>query len=398
MQRPTFVGNDEDLAQFMKLATSPVRSTEREQALQQWEDYKLTREIEHVRSIGGRFGKARLLAENIRVIDLRGAWLDGMCVGYANLRGVRLDGASVRGAWLKGADLQNASLTHADFTELVGDRIEGGYAWGYARLGFASLIGADATGALFTGASMVGANFRDCRLVGADLRACDLSNAVFVGSDLQGAALTGSRIHGISAWDLQLCENDELRCGLTVTKEGDPPIQVDDLEVAQFIYLLLNRPKLRNVINAVTRRGVLILGRFSNGGLDVLESIAESLRLSGYVPIIFDFDRPDSRDYTETVKLLAGLSRFIVADLSGGSVPHELVTVVPHLEIPVVAVLDEGTKEYSMFRDLQKYRWVVPDVVRYTDRRSLQEAVPGGVIAPAEAIIAEKMKRLELYT
>jgi hypothetical protein len=116
-------------------------------------------------------------------------------------------------------------------------------------------------------------------------------------------------------------------------------ITVDDLEVAQFIYLLLNHKKLRNVFNAVTERGVLLLGRFGGGGLEVLQAVADRLREEKYLPIIFDFDRPQNRNYTETVKTLAGLSRFIVADLSGPSVPQELYATVPHFKIPFVPIL-----------------------------------------------------------
>ena len=62
---------------------------------------------------------------------------------------------------------------------------------------------------------------------------------------------------------------------------------------------------------------MLILGRFSNGGLEVLEALAAMLREMKYLPIIFDFDRPSDRNYTETIMTLAGLSRFVVADRAG---------------------------------------------------------------------------------
>src|ERR1700730_16004916 len=68
--------------------------------------------------------------------------------------------------------------------------------------------------------------------------------------------------------------------------KNEPIITVDDLEVAQFIYLLLNHQKLRNVLNAVTERGVLLLGRFGGGGLEVLQAVAVKLREAQYLPII----------------------------------------------------------------------------------------------------------------
>ena len=103
MKRPNFNGNPTDLSHFLELATSPPRSEQRERALRRWEEYKLAREVEDVRSRGGLFARPLLLADNNRVVDLRGAWLDGICVGRVDLRGVLLDGASLRGAWLTGA-------------------------------------------------------------------------------------------------------------------------------------------------------------------------------------------------------------------------------------------------------------------------------------------------------
>jgi hypothetical protein len=45
----------------------------------------------------------------------------------------------------------------------------------------------------------------------------------------------------------------------------------------------------------------------------LLDAIAAKLRSLGYVSLIFDFERPTDRDLTETVKILAGLSRFVIA-------------------------------------------------------------------------------------
>jgi hypothetical protein len=379
----------------MTLATSPIRCEDRERELRAWAAYKLQRHIADARRKGKRFGRARLLSSHNRVIDLRGAWLDGICVGTVDLRGVLLDGASLRGAWLKGAHCENASMKGVDFSPLEGSGVPGGFGWGNARLGFTDFTEADMEGAILSNASLVGATLRDTVLNKADLRGADLSESTLVRTKLLGTTLIGARIYGISAWDLELCGNDSLRRGLIVTPESDPPVFVDDVEIAQFIHLLLSRPKLRRVINAVTERGVLILGRFRDGGLELLEAVADKLRDEHYLPMIFDFDRPDSRDCSETVKILAGLARFIVADISGGSVPHELASNVPFLEVPVVAILNQRVREYSMFRDLFKYPWVVRDVVRFSDVTSLRRLIPSHVIAPAEAMVSLKRARLK---
>jgi hypothetical protein len=69
---------------------------------------------------------------------------------------------------------------------------------------------------------------------------------------------------------------------LIISDPSDPPLRVDDIEIAQFIYLLVNHSKLRNAIDSVTKKGVLLLGRFSDGGLAALQAIAAELRSSGY--------------------------------------------------------------------------------------------------------------------
>ena len=169
-----------------------------------------------------------------------------------------------------------------------------------------------------------------------------------VETNLERATLTGCNVYGISVWDVNLENAEQSR--LTIGGHGKSQVMVDDIEVAQFVHLLLDHAKLRKAIDAVAERGVLILGRFSGGGLEVLELLASELRELNYLPIIFDFDRPASRKYTETIMTLAGLSRFVVADLSGPSVPQELHATVPHFRIPFVPILQTGSKSFSMFR------------------------------------------------
>lgn len=69
-------------------------------------------------------------------------------------------------------------------------------------------------------------------------------------------------IYGISAWNVQL--DGTIQSSLIITPYGEPMITVDNLEVAQFIYLLLNNNKIRDVIDTVTSKVVLILGRFTD--------------------------------------------------------------------------------------------------------------------------------------
>jgi hypothetical protein len=91
-----------------------------------------------------------------------------------------------------------------------------------------------------------------------------------------------------------------------ITSLLESEITVDNIEVAQFIYLLLHTEKIRSVIDTIGKKGVLLLGRFTEGRLAVLEQLRIELRKRDFVPMVFNFDKPETKDFTETVRLLAG--------------------------------------------------------------------------------------------
>ena len=255
---------------------------------------------------------AKLCEAYLRAADLRGALHYAPNPTRANLyeadlSAADLSGADLRGAYLSGADLRGADLSGADLRG--------------ASLFRANLIGADLSGANLSGADLSLANLVLADLNGADLSGADLSLAVLVETKLVGAVLTGCRVYGVSAWDVRLSE-DTKQQDLVITSANKPEVTVDDLEVAQFVYLLLHNEKIRHVIDTVGKKGVLLLGRFTEGRIAVLERLRDELRKRGYLPIVFNFDKPETKDFTETVRLLAGLSKFVIADLTSPSPPH----------------------------------------------------------------------------
>src|SRR3954447_10466369 len=153
-------------------------------------------------------------------------------------------------------------------------------------------------------------------------------------SEERQGRLTGCRVYGISAWGLKL--DGATQQDLIITPDGEPEITVDNIDVAQFVYLLLHNEKIRAVIDTITSKGVLILGRFTPGRKAVLDALRQELRKRDYLPILFDFEVPATRDITEPVSLLARMARFIIADLTDpSSIPKELEAIVPHLAVPV---------------------------------------------------------------
>src|SRR6266702_2943692 len=307
--------------------------------------------------------------------DLSFANLSGANLSYAILSGADLSGADLSFANLSYASLSGASLSEANLTRANLSR---------ARLSFAHLSVANLSNANLSFANLSFANLSEANLSGADLSFANLSRATLVRTNLAQANLTDCQIYGISAWDIQLKEAKQNN--LVITPEVQPTITVDNLEVAQFIYLLLNNPKIRDVIDTIAKKAILILGRFTPERKAVLDALREALRTHGYLPILFDFEKPSSRNMTETVRTLAHLSRFIIADLTDpSSIPQELYAIVPTLAIPVRPVLLEGKKEYAMLIDLlSTYHWMLP-IHFYKDQAGLLTTLKEEVIAPAEA-------------
>ena len=307
--------------------------------------------------------------------DLSGANLSRADLTQANLGGANLSGADLRGANLSRANLEGANLSRAN--------LEG------ANLGEAYLFNANLSGANLSRANLSGANLSDAVFSEADLSGANLQVATLVGTDLTGADLTGCRIHGISAWNLKLERAKQEN--LIITRSQEPAITVDNIEVAQFIYLMLYNEKIRDVINTITSKAVLILGRFTNERKAVLDALREELRKRNYLPILFDFEKPRSRDTDETITLLARMARFVVADISDAkAVLQELRAIVPDLpSVPVQPIILAIQEEPGMF-DFYRNRLSFLTVHRYVDQEQLLADLGDKVIRPAE------LKALEL--
>ena len=327
---------------------------------------------------GAILSHAALYNANLSYADLYDADLSGADLSGANLDYAHLNGANLSYALLNGASFNEANLSRASFSA--------------ADLSYADLSGANLSGANLSDAHLTGADLSGADLSGADLSGADLSRATLVETKFAEATLTNCHIYGISAWSLEL--KGAIQNNLVITPAEEPTITVDNLEVAQFIYLLLNNPKIRDVIDTIARRAVLILGRFTPSRKAVLDALREALRAQGYVPILFDFDKPSSRDLTETISTLAHLARFVIADITDAkSIPQELMIVVPNLpSVPVLPLILNAQHEYGMFEHFTRFPWVLP-VYRYTDEGSLLQSLKENIIEPAEQKAQELAKR-----
>lgn len=319
------------------------------------------------------FISAKLQKANFIRADLRKAYFE------------RATGHSVyfREANLFRSKLQNADFTKSDFVNVNLRRADmSGGNFSNANFYLANMRSANLQNAKLRNASLMMANLTGADLTGADLTGANLQGAQLISTKLDNAILNGCNIFGISAWDVSTLNTQHKNLVITrqnrITNKSipDPIITVDNLEVAQFVYLLLNNPKVRNVIDTITSKVVLILGRFTPPRLSILQRIRDELRNMNYLPILFDFDNAESRDITETVSTLAHLSRFVIADLTDAkSIPQELSHIVPNLpSVPVAPIIWTADKEYGMFEHFKKYPWVL-ETLKYKDELNLSDMV-----------------------
>jgi uncharacterized protein YjbI with pentapeptide repeats len=358
---------------------------------------------------GSNLFKANLSGADLREAVMIDANLDEVILNRANLMFAELKATTFHGAKVEKADLRNVNAREAVFTKatFAGSDFTSASLRGAnfnqanlcnvclteADLSQANFSGTDLSEADLRGAKLKGANFEKASLVKANLMRADISKARIIDTKLNGAILTDSRVFGVSTWDLIGLEETE-QSNLVITREDDSIITVDNLEVAQFIYLLLHSEKIRYAVEAITSKVVLILGRFTPERKAVLDALKIELREKNYLPILFDFDNPTSRDITETVRTLAHMAKFIIADITDAkSIPQELATIVPFLpSVPVQPILLSSEKEYGMFEHFKRYNWVL-EIFRYENIEMLLKLLEEKIIAPAENKAKEYQKK-----
>ena len=310
----------------------------------------------------------------------------------ADLSRANFANSNLAGAFLEDSDLSNAQLSGANLAEASFARARLFYtALPHANLHKAHLWSCNLLAANFQQADLSNANLRWTNLrwanfTDANLSAAQLGGAIMNQTNLTRADLTGCFVHGLSAWDVIL--DGTIQKDLVITDvERQAAVTVDDLEIAHFMYILLDNKKIRNVIDAITSKVVLILGRFTPERKAILDGLRERLRSSNYTPVLFDFDKPSNRDLTETISTLAHMSRFVIADITDAkSIPQELTTIVPDLpSVPVQPLLLASQHEYGMFEHFRRYPWVLPPFL-YENQDSLLASLAEKIITPAEAM------------
>jgi uncharacterized protein YjbI with pentapeptide repeats len=328
---------------------------------------------------GARIMNANLSHAKLSWADLSYSYIREAKLFYADLSNADLSKANLHEADLSGAILHKADLSGAILyeTKLASADLSGAILI-KADLSRANLISANLSGANLSGANLFGANLTETNLNEADLTWANLESTSCIKTIFEEANMDNALIYGISVWNINkigLKQNN-----LIITQYDEPVVTVDNLEVAQFIYLMLNNEKIRDVLGTIAKKGVLILGRFTPERKKILDAIREKLREHDFVPMMFDFEKVSSKDFTETIKILAGMSRFVIADISNpSSSPLELQATLPDYKIPFVPIIEAGQNPFAMFRDLTIYPWSL-DVIQYDSEDNLMKHFQKGII------------------
>ena len=289
-----------------------------------------------------------------------------------DLKSADLIGADLSGANLKGADLRRINLRQVN---LNGANLEG------AELYRANLNGVNLVNANLKKANLYRVYLGRADLSGANLSQANLQMSLLSQTKIEGTNFNSALVYGISTWNLIGTPLDQ--CRLVITGDTEAEVTVDDLKMAQFIYLLLTNNELRDVIQTVTSKAVLILGRFYEARKQILDSLREELRKKDLAPIIFDFEPSQNRDLTETIQLLASLSKFVIADLSDAkSIPQELAVIIPSFpSVPILPIIVKGEYEYSMFEHWKRFDSVLP-VFCYQNQQDLLMHLDTEILGP----------------
>jgi hypothetical protein len=285
----------------------------------------------------------------------------------------------------------------------------------------ADILAADCEKAQFYRCDVRFAQFCQSDLSEVDLRECIMMNCDFTGANLSGAnlemssivqcnfdraALVGCRVFGTGVWDssfanaeqanlevraYNLYSPDAAMMKYLVGQSEPPSFIVDDIELAQFLYLLYNNSKIRKIIDTVSSKAVLLIGRFALEQHNGLLRLKDKLRSLGFVPIVFDTDKPRNRDTLETVSTLAHLVGCVIADLSGArSVLQELQRIVPSLpSVPVKPIIIKSDAEPGMLDHFRQYRNCLK-LFSYEDVEHLLAAAEPEILSDVNQFLAAK--------
>ncbi len=324
-----------------------------------WEADLHESSLKEANLVGANLSQAHLDKANLSKAHLHGADLS-----YARLYETTLDEASLWIAQLDHANISNASVVKVN---LSGARLTNSQLSG-SNFSESIFSGADLRGANLLGANLRSADFKGANLSGvdlcqADIRFADLTCAILVGAKVDQANISECHVYGVHTWDLEgdFAEQKDL----FLTRTWEAPITLDNIQIAEFVNPILHKPGLRNATHAPVFNSILFLGRFSDfDRYLLLQGLKEQVRRIHLSPVVFNLDFAESSALYPKVKTLAGLTLFVIVDVSQcGSDLAQLDAVLPEHPTPVVPIYQKDDSAHAILDAMQtKYPWVMKAV------------------------------------
>lgn len=328
---------------------------------------------------GANLKEAMLAGVRLKGCDFHQANLRMACLKAANLEGIRGSRADFWRADLRDSELLDAELAEANLSEadlrgasLIPKTLR------KASLEGANLAHLDLQGAYMREVDLSHANLQSANLKGADLRGCRMT-----GTNLKGANLEGCRIYGVSVWNI-VTDAGTNQAGLVITHHSELRITVDNLELAQFVHMIMENARITGAVTTLTQKCVLVLGRFARK--ETLLTICDDLRRNNWLSILFDFAQPAGRTTLETIMILAGMSQFVIADITDPAcVFMEIANIARNYpNLPVYPVLAAESPVPGAWEVIRKWQQSVQPLVRYDS----PDAVVGAIMAQGSSELA----------
>ena len=310
--------------------------------------------------------------------ELRGFDFRKIDFTNCNLKGIDLTESLFRKANFSNADLRNAKFDHCncEFTNFI-----------RSNLNNASFKKADLRGANLSDTSLFKTNFKNAKLAGSRLMW-----AKIIETNFNGADLSNCRVYGSSIWNTEL--EKTIQSNIIITKRDEFDISVDNLEVAQFLYLIISNSKIKSVIETLTSKIVLILGRFTPERKPALDRLKAKLATLNYVPIIFDFQKPSSKDFIEPILTIAQLARIVIADFSDPKIILEEVPIIArNTSTIIVPILQNGQREPVTLDNLRVNQRSISKTIFYDNIDTLVDKQLKDILNTGNKLLKQLNKR-----
>lgn len=298
---------------------------------------------------------------------------------------------------VKGPDFSKSDLTGADFflANLNESSFKGSII-NNVNLMHSMIMMSNFRNSIINDTKFVGANLWNSNFSVSNIQNSDFSGSNLLNIDLSSAQIINCKIYGISCWDLKR-NNFTIIKDLIINRQNKNKeiITTDDIELAQFIYLILNNNKISNLITTMRTKAILILGSFDNESKPVLDKIKEILPKYNLIPIVFDFSAPLEQRSIETIRTLALLSKFVIVDLSVRSGQYLEISIVSDTVVPFATIAFEDTIVSEMLRGFNVYDWWRGDYFSYPKvgwENRLPDLVEKEIIPWAEEINNKLLK------